>query len=243
MLGKNCRQINANFFCYDNKNDDSVAQFSGKRLTYMLKIMDIILHEKIKGLTFDILHYISHKKVIFNSLLFPLNRYYDESKGDCLKCSKCCNDDRDVVESECIEKLGSQSSMICSFHSSVKRCNIKLTPKFVPHSTTKSSQSSAPITSSHKVTVAFNNSNADVGYIEDNINHSGVRNRFASRRGLIITTTMVAVVLFMSGIFIYHVKSRKSRSAKYNRVDSGKCQSRILLVVHCQRPNKYIRED
>ena len=60
MLGKKCRQINAsNFLCYDNKNDDSVVQFSGKRLTYMSQIMDIILLDKIKGLTFNILHYLS----------------------------------------------------------------------------------------------------------------------------------------------------------------------------------------
>ena len=55
MFGKKCRQINAsNFLCYDNKNDDSVVQFSGKRLTYMFQIMDIILLDKIKGLTFNI---------------------------------------------------------------------------------------------------------------------------------------------------------------------------------------------
>ncbi|PFX20003.1 hypothetical protein AWC38_SpisGene15574 [Stylophora pistillata] len=28
------------------------------------------------------------------------DRYYDASKGDCLKCSKCCNDDQDVEEDE-----------------------------------------------------------------------------------------------------------------------------------------------
>ena len=103
-----------------------LLNFQAKRLTYVFQIMDIILLEKIKGLKFNILHYISHEKIIFNSLLFPLNRYYDQSKGDCLKCSKCCNDDRDVVESECIEKLGSQSRTICSFNVSLHRCNTKV---------------------------------------------------------------------------------------------------------------------
>ncbi|PFX20797.1 hypothetical protein AWC38_SpisGene14713 [Stylophora pistillata] len=31
---------------------------------------------------------------------YSKDRYYDASKGDCLKCSKCCNDDQDVEEDE-----------------------------------------------------------------------------------------------------------------------------------------------
>ena len=51
-----------------------------------------------------------------------LDRYYDDDKGDCFPCTKCCNDELDVVENECKEKLGSRSNMICSFHSSINRC-------------------------------------------------------------------------------------------------------------------------
>ena len=216
--------------------------------------MDIILLENIKGLTFNISNYISHKKEIFNSLLFLFNRYYDESRGDCLRCSKCCNDDRDVVESECIEKLGSQASMICSFHSSVNRCNIKSTPKFVPQST-NSSQSSALTTSNHTV-VAFTKTSANMDNILTNTIHSVVRSRFASGKEdqnysyTLITITLVTVVvgLLMVGLAltvsgICPIFLCNLRSLTHGRVDPGKSQSRILHVAHFQRPNKYIWED
>ena len=177
------------------------------------------------------------KKIIFYSLLFPLNRYYDESKGDCLKCSKCCNDDRDVVESECIEKLGSQSSMICSFHSSVNRCNIKSTPKFVPQVTTESSQSSAATTSSHIVTVALTNTSADVGYRLENITHSGVGSWFSSKNkdcnnSCISIAATVVLLLLVIGSGIYLTCFCKSRSPMHSCVDPGNSQSRILHVVY-----------
>ena len=174
------------------------------------------------------------KVIIFYSLLFPLNRYYDESKGDCLKCSKCCNDHRDVVESECIEKLGSQSSMICSFHSSVNRCNIESSPRFVPQSTTESSQSSAATTSSHIVSVALTNTSANVGYRLENITHSG---RFASKSKdcndsckSITVTVVVLFLVFVGGIYLTWFC--KLRSPTHSRVDPGKSQSRILHVVY-----------
>lgn len=52
----------------------------------------------------------------------PLGRYYNDAKGECLPCSKCCGDDHDLVEVECQEKLGPGSNMICSFDTSVDRC-------------------------------------------------------------------------------------------------------------------------
>lgn len=52
-----------------------------------------------------------------------LDRYYDDDKGDCFPCAKCCHDEQDVVENECKEKLGARSNMICSFDSSVNRCD------------------------------------------------------------------------------------------------------------------------
>lgn len=56
-------------------------------------------------------------------LLFssPLGRYYNDAKGECLPCSKCCGDDHDLVEVECQEKLGPGSNMICSFTTNVNR--------------------------------------------------------------------------------------------------------------------------
>ena len=189
--------------------------------------MDIIILEK-RGLTFNVLHYMSSKSDNFLFLTLPFNRYYDESKGDCLKCSKCCNDHRDVVESECIEKLGSQSSMICSFHSSVNRCNIESSPKFVPQSTTESS---------HIVTVALTNTSANVGYRLENITHSGVHSRFASKskdcNDSCISITVTVVVLFLvivSGFYL--IWFCKLRSPMHSRVDPGKSQSRILHVVY-----------
>ena len=55
-------------------------------------------------------------------LSLPLGRYYNDAKGECLPCSKCCGDDHDLVELECQEKLGPGSDMICSFDTSVNRC-------------------------------------------------------------------------------------------------------------------------
>lgn len=159
---------------------------------------------------------------------YSKDRYYDESKGDCLKCSKCCNDDQDVVESECIEKLGSQSSMICSFHSSVNRCNIKSTPKFVPQVTTESSQSSAATTSSHIVTVALTNTSADVGDRLENITHSGVGSWFASKNkdcndscisiiATVVLLLLVIITIIVSGIYLTWFC--KSRSPTHSCVD------------------------
>ena len=68
-----------------------------------------------------------------------LDRYFDDDKGDCFPCSKCCQDEQDVVENECREKLGTGSNMICSFHSSINRCD-KSTP-FAQESTTTTDQS------------------------------------------------------------------------------------------------------
>lgn len=52
------------------------------------------------------------------------DRYYDEDRRDCLKCSRCCGrNNADVVVNECQEKLGAGSNMVCSFDSSVNRCD------------------------------------------------------------------------------------------------------------------------
>ncbi|KAL9971971.1 hypothetical protein ACROYT_G018202 [Oculina patagonica] len=66
-----------------------------------------------------------------------LGRYYNDNKGECLTCSKCCGDEQDVVEDECKQKLGAGSNMICSFDSSFNRCD-KTTahPRTVKHTTT-----------------------------------------------------------------------------------------------------------
>ena len=56
-------------------------------------------------------------------MLFKLYRYYDKEIGDCKQCSKCCGDDQDVIEEECKSKMGAVSNMICSFQSSVNRCD------------------------------------------------------------------------------------------------------------------------
>lgn len=70
----------------------------------------------------------------FILFIFVGDRYYDDDKGDCFPCTKCCYDEQDVVENECKEKLGTGSNKICSFHSNVNRCD-KSTP-FPPETTT-----------------------------------------------------------------------------------------------------------
>jgi len=57
---------------------------------------------------------------------YSKDRYHD-GVGGCLPCSKCCGDGRDVVEEECKQKLGAASNTICSFHSSVNRCDTTTT--------------------------------------------------------------------------------------------------------------------
>ena len=64
--------------------------------------------------------------------IFSLDRYYDDDKGDCFACSRCCGDDQDVVEDECKGKLGAGSNMICSFYSSVNRCEKSTTSPQTP---------------------------------------------------------------------------------------------------------------
>lgn len=56
-----------------------------------------------------------HASDYLKVIIILLVRYYDVDKGDCLKCSRCCGDDADVMVKECKEKLGAGSNMICSF--------------------------------------------------------------------------------------------------------------------------------
>lgn len=70
-----------------------------------------------------------------------IKKYYDEN-GGCLPCSRCCGDAKDVVENECQEKLGAGSDMICSFSSSVNRCE-KSTPPSQKPNTTKNQSTTA----------------------------------------------------------------------------------------------------
>lgn len=63
-----------------------------------------------------------HIKKIFVPFHLCLDSYFDSTYVECRTCSRCCGDDEDVVEDECKKKLGSASNRICSFHSSVNRC-------------------------------------------------------------------------------------------------------------------------
>lgn len=155
-----------------------------------------------------------------------------------MKCSKCCNDDQDVEEDECKGKLGSQSSMICSFHSSVNRCNIKSTPKFVPQSTNESSQSSAPTMSlsSHTVTTG---ANASEGYRLKNITQHRVHGQFASKSNdrddsyTSIRVTAVAVpvllIVVVRCLLYWFCKSRPPKHSSVNP-DGGTYKNRRTEV-------------
>ncbi len=86
-----------------------------------------------------------------------LDRYYDNDKGDCFPCSKCCQDDQDVVADECKQKMGAGSNMVCSFDSSVNRCD-QSTPSPEPttitnQGTTTNDASSPSQGSKHQHTV------------------------------------------------------------------------------------------
>ena len=75
---------------------------------------------------------------------FLLDRYYDDDMNDCFPCVKCCQDEKDVVENECKEKLGTGSNMICS-HSSINRCD-----KSTPPPTAQPSHASQTKTTKHR---------------------------------------------------------------------------------------------
>ena len=53
-----------------------------------------------------------------------------------MSCSKCCGDNKDVVENECEQKLGAASNMICSFLSSANRCDGTTTAASAQETTT-----------------------------------------------------------------------------------------------------------
>jgi len=76
------------------------------------------------------------QKFHFVLFIFVGDRYYDDDKGDCFPCTKCCNDEQDVEENECKEKLGTGSNMICSFHSSINRCDKSMPFSQEPTTTT-----------------------------------------------------------------------------------------------------------
>ena len=80
-----------------------------------------------------------YSKFPFHIASLLLDRYYDVDKGDCFPCTKCCNDELDVVENECKEKLGTRSNRICSFHSSVNRCDKSTAISQEPTTTTHQS--------------------------------------------------------------------------------------------------------
>ncbi|XP_022799465.1 uncharacterized protein LOC111337438 [Stylophora pistillata] len=172
---------------------------------------------------------------------YSKHRYYDKSKGDCLKCSRCCNDDQDVVEPECEEKLGSQSSMTCSFHTSINRCDIKSTLN-VYQSTTESSQSSAPTTSSHTV---ITSTRASEGHILESTQGSRVDSQFASKskdhsdsRIPIIAVISVVLLGLVVLVRIYMIWFRKSQPMHTSH--TGKSLSHTLGVIHSERPTKWI---
>ncbi|XP_078370099.1 uncharacterized protein LOC144653860 isoform X1 [Oculina patagonica] len=85
---------------------------------------------------------------------YSKDKYYDENKGDCFPCSKCCGDNQDVVEDKCKEKLGAGSNMVCSFDSSVNRCDQSTPPPqkptTIPNQSTSSDDYSSPSQGSNR---------------------------------------------------------------------------------------------
>ena len=69
--------------------------------------------------------------------------------GGCFPCSKCCRDGRDVVEEECKKKLGAASNTICSFYSSVNRCDTTTTTTTTKVASHESTSTSAIDTSTY----------------------------------------------------------------------------------------------
>ena len=96
--------------------------------------------------------------------------------GDCLKCSRCCGDDRDVVVNECKEKLGDGSNMICSFDSSVNRCD-QTTPQPTP-------------------TISHVDPKHDVPYTTQKSNHSIQAKDQDYLAAIVITVGIIVVLAF-----------------------------------------------
>ena len=85
----------------------------------------------------------------FSACFFPFIfcRYYNDL-GSCMPCSKCCGENKDVVENECKQKLGTASNMICSFLSSANRCDSITTAASEQETTTRILNTTTPVLSS-----------------------------------------------------------------------------------------------
>ena len=62
-----------------------------------------------------------------------------------MPCSKCCGENKDVVENECVQKLGAASNMICSFLSSANRCDTITTAASEQETTTRILNTTTPV--------------------------------------------------------------------------------------------------
>ena len=62
-----------------------------------------------------------------------------------MSCSKCCGENKDVVENECKQKLGTASNMICSFLSSANRCDSTTTAASAQETTTTVLNTTTPV--------------------------------------------------------------------------------------------------
>lgn len=139
----------------------------------------------------------------FHFILFIVvgDRYYDDDKGDCFPCTKCCYDEQDVVENECKEKLGTGSNKMCSFHSNINRCDKP--PPFPPETSTTT-----------KVTTVGTNSSQGGSKREHTVpptaqpSHRFSPSKATEHQGLLIAviislTLILLVILLISAVCLY----------------------------------------
>lgn len=134
-----------------------------------------------------------------------LDRYYDVDKGDCFPCAKCCQDEQDVEENECKEKLGTGSNMICSFHSSVNRCD-KSTP-FPQEPTTTTDQST---TTNDYTTPSQGSKHEHTVPPTAQPSHHFTQTKAATHQGLLIAVSIFVslIILIFIAICLYIHKAR-----------------------------------
>ena len=148
--------------------------------------------------------------------------------GGCLPCSKCCGDGKDVVKDECKQKLGAASNTICSFHSSVNRCDTTTTTMASPESTTTtvintSTYTSGLTSSPSSVTLLpsiFTLNRQDIPHPSE---RKGSPNSLTVS---VIVSVMSVVLLVTLGCATYFLRSRQKRSYRQRcRREMESCHS------------------
>jgi len=164
---------------------------------------------------------------------FLLDRYYDDDKGDCFPCTKCCNDEQDVVENECKEKLGTTSNMICSFHSSINRCD--KSTAFPQEPTATMNQSS--ITNDHTSPSQGSKREHTLPPTAQH-NHRFSQTKATNHRHLLISISVPVALIIFAVIFVFLYIRKARQTGNYLWCNSCDAETGIPGSRNHHKPSK-----